>query len=122
MHLSQNLLSVKHKYLLGVLLLLFVVVLSAAFSTDDNDDFNFAKREVLLRKIGHELLLQSGDSTSRVLPVKKIADHEYQISFENELTFQPDSLVNLTRRVLAKDPHSNDYIVNVLNCGSSRVA
>lgn len=122
MHLSQNLLSGKHKYLLGVLLLLFVVLLSAACSTDDNDDFNFAKREVLLRKIGHELLLQSGDSTSRVLPVKKIADHEYQISFENELTFQPDSLVNLTRRVLAKDPLANDYIVNVLNCGSSRVA
>jgi len=122
MHLSQNLLSGKHKYLLGVLLLLFVVLLSAACSTDDNDDFNFAKREVLLRQIGHELLLQSGDSTSRVLPVKKIADHEYQISFENELTFQPDSLVNLTRRVLAKDPLANDYIVNVLNCGSSRVA
>jgi DNA-binding winged helix-turn-helix (wHTH) protein len=86
------------------------------------DDFDIARREVLLRRIGHELLLQSGDSTSRVLPVKKIAENEYQISFENELTFQSDSLVNTTRRLLAKDPLAGDYVVNVLNCGNSSVA
>ncbi|WP_258319618.1 winged helix-turn-helix domain-containing protein [Chryseobacterium chendengshani] len=99
-----------------------IFVMCAAFSIDDKDEFNFAKREVLLRRIGHELLLQSGDRTSRVLPVKKIAENEYQISFEDELTFQPDSLVSLTRRVLAKDPLANDYIVNVLNCRNSTVA
>jgi hypothetical protein len=87
-----------------------------------SDDFDIARREVLLRRIGHELLLQSGDSTSRVLPVKKIAENEYQITFENDLTFQPDSLVNTTRRLLAKDPLARDYVVNVLNCGNSSVA
>ena len=61
-------------------------------------------------------------STSRVLPVKKIAENEYRISFENELTFQSDSLVNTTRRLLAKDPLAGDYVVNVLNCGNSSVA
>ncbi|WP_246138987.1 winged helix-turn-helix domain-containing protein [Mucilaginibacter frigoritolerans] len=76
----------------------------------------------MLRRIGHELLLQSGDSTSRVLPVKKIAENEYQITFENDLTFQPDSLVNTTRRLLAKDPLARDYVVNVLNCSNSSVA
>ena len=89
---------------------------------DDSDDFDISRREVLLRRIGHELLLQSGDSTSRVLPVKKIAENEYQIRFENDLTFQPDSLVNTTRRLLAKDPLARDYVVNVLNCGNSSVA
>ncbi|GAB2972534.1 hypothetical protein GCM10027049_02960 [Mucilaginibacter puniceus] len=83
-----------------------------------NDDFDISRREILLRRIGHELLLQSGDSKSRVLPVKRIADNEYQISFENELTFQPDSLVNTTRRLLARDPLTRDYVVNVLNSGS----
>jgi len=122
MDLSQNLLLGKHKYLLGIILLSLIFAICAAFSTDDKDDFDFAKREVLLRRIGHELLLQSGDSTSRVLPVKKIGENEYQISFENELTFQPDSLVNLTKRVLVKDPLASDYIVNVLNCGNSSVA
>ncbi|WP_233550024.1 winged helix-turn-helix domain-containing protein [Flavobacterium sp. 120] len=93
-----------------------------AFSKDDSDDFDIARREVLLRRIGHEILLQSGDSTSIVLPVKKIAENEYQIRFENELTFQTDSLVNTTQRLLGKDPFANDYVVNVLNCGNSSVA
>jgi hypothetical protein len=87
-----------------------------------NDDFDIARREVLLRRIGDELLLQSGDRTSRVLPVKKIAENEYQIRFENDLTFQPESLVNTTRRLLAKDPLTSDYIVNVLNRGDASVA
>jgi hypothetical protein len=93
-----------------------------AFSIEDSDDFDISRREVLLRRIGHELLLQSGDSTSRVLPVKKVAENEYQIRFENELTFQPGFLVNTTRRLLAKDPLASDYVVNVLNCSNSSVA
>lgn len=122
MHLSRNLLSGKRKYLLGSLLLLFVSAICVAFSIEDSEDFDISRREVLLRRIGHELLLQSGDSTSRVLPVKKIAKNEYQIRFENELTFQTDSLVNTTQRLLAKDPFANDYVVNVLNCSNSSVA
>ncbi len=122
MHLSRNLLSGKRKYLFGLVLLLFIAVICVAFSTEDSDDFDIARREVLLRRIGHELLLQSGDSTSRVLPVKKIAENEYQIRFENDFTFQPDSLVNTAQRLLAKDPLARDYVVNVLNCGNSSVA
>jgi hypothetical protein len=86
------------------------------------DDFDTSRREILLRRLGHELLLDSGDSTSRVLPVKKIAENEYQIRFEKDLTFLPDSLVNTTRRLLAKDPLTNNYIVNVRNCDNSSVA
>ena len=119
---SQNLLSGKPKYLIGLILLSFIAVICAAFSLTGNDDFDIARREILLRRIGHELLLQSGDSTSRVLPVKKIAANEYQISFEKDLSFLPDSLVNTTRRLLANDPLTRDYVVNVLNCGNSSVA
>jgi len=108
--------------LFGLILLSFISVICAAFSMTGSDDFNIARREVLLRKVGDELLTQSGDSTSRVLPVKKIAENEYQIRFEHELTFQPDSLVNTTRRLLAKDPLAGDYVVTVLNSGNSSVA
>src|SRR5262249_8060609 len=106
----RNLLSGKRKYLSGLLLLLFISVICLAFSMTDSDDFNIARREVVLRQIGHEILLQSGDSTSRVFPVKKITENEYQISFENAFTFQPDSLVNTTQRLLAKDPLASDYV------------
>ncbi|TRW21535.1 winged helix-turn-helix transcriptional regulator [Flavobacterium zepuense] len=119
---SHNHLSGTGKYLLGALLLSFTAVVCAAFSRAGNNDYDTARREVLLRRIGHELLLQSGDSTSRVLPVQKIAENEYQILFENDLTFLPDSLVNTTRRLLAKDPLARDYVVNVLNCGNASVA
>src|SRR4051794_28487155 len=111
---SRNLLSGKRKYLFGLIVLLSISIICAAFSMTDSNNFDIARREVLLRRIGHELLLQSGDSTSRVLPIKKIAENEYQISFENKLTFQSDSLVNTTQRLLAKDPLARDYVVNVL--------
>lgn len=119
---SRNLLSGKRKYLSGLLLLLFISIIGLAFSMAGNDGYDVARREVLLRRIGHEILLQSGDSTSRVLPVKKIAENEYQVSFENDLTFQPDSLVNITQRLLAGGPLARDYIVNVLNCADASVA
>lgn len=122
MQLSQNLLSGKRKYLFGFVFLSLICIILAAFTSEDKEDFDYARREVLLRRIGHELLLQSGDKTSRVLPVKKISENEYQISFENALTFQPDSLVNLTKRVLAKDHLTNDYIVNVLDCRNASIA
>ena len=122
MHLSPNLISGKRKYLCGLILLLFGWAACAAFSMAGNTDFNMAKRDVLLRSIGHELLLRSGDSTSRVLPVEKIAENEYQIRFEKDLTFQPDYLVSTTRRLLAKDPLAGDYVVNVLNRGDASVA
>ena len=117
-----NLFSGKRKYLWGLILLSFISAICVAFSMAGNDDFDIARREVLLRRIGHEILLQSGDSTSRVLPVKKIAENEYQVRFENAFTFQPDFLVNTTQRLLAKDPLASDYVVNVLNCADASVA
>jgi DNA-binding winged helix-turn-helix (wHTH) protein len=119
---SRNFLSGKGKYLFGFVLLLIISVICVAFSMEDGDDFDIARREILLRRIGHELLLQSGDSTSRVLPVKKIAENEYRIRFEKDLTFQTDLLVNTTQRLLANDPLAHDYVVNVLTCGTDSVA
>jgi DNA-binding winged helix-turn-helix (wHTH) protein len=119
---NRNLFSGKRKYVFGLLVLSLICVICAAFSSEESDDFNIARREVLLRKIGHEILLQSGDSVSRVLPVKKIAKDEYLISFENDFTFQPESLMNMTSRFLDKAPFADNYIVNVLNCNNSSVA
>jgi hypothetical protein len=117
----RNILPVKQKHLGGLLLLAFISVICVAFSMTGNNNFDFARREILLRRIGHEILLQSGDSVSRVLPVKKIAKNEYQISFEHPFTFQPATLVNTTQRWLAKDPLATDYVVNVLNCANDSI-
>ncbi|RZJ73042.1 winged helix-turn-helix domain-containing protein [Flavobacterium sp.] len=118
---SRNLLTDKGKYLFGAVVLFCILALCAAFGSTDNDDFALARREVLLRKIGHEVLLHSGDKTSRVLPIEKIAANRYRISFGKELNFESDFLVNTTKRLLAKDPISSDYVVNVRNCGKPEI-
>ncbi len=122
MLIRRNLLPISRKHRVGLLLLFFISIICVAFSMTGRDDFDFARREILLRRIGHEILLQSGDSTSRVLPVKKVAGNEYQVSFEKAFTFQPDSLVHITQRLLAKDPLASDYVVDVLNCSDGSVA
>ena len=119
---KRNLLFAKQKYPFILFILTCISVICVAFSVTGSDDFDFARREVLLRRIGHEILLQSGDSTSRVLPVKKIAGDEYQLSFENSFTFKPEALVNITQQLLAKDPLAGDYVVNVINCADEGVA
>jgi hypothetical protein len=112
----------KGKWLYGTLVLLLTIVICMGFGSSGNDNFEVARREILIRKIGHELLLQSGDSSSRVLPLRKLSDNEYQISFEKALGFLPDSLVNTTQRLMGKDALVADYVVNVLNCGTKQVA
>ena len=111
----------KRLYMMPLLFLLTGTIICAIFGFTDNENFDLAKRQILLRNIGHEILLHAGDSTSRVLPVREIAPHEYQIRFENEFTFQTDSLVKIIRRSLEKDHLAEDYIVNVLNCSGKEV-
>ena len=121
MLLAKKFLYGKHKYLYGLFLLTIVSLICLAFSMSGSDEYEAARREVLLRRIGHEILLQAGDSTSQVLPVKRLTDNEYQLSFANPFTFQPELLVSTTQCLLGNDPVSTDYIVNVLNCSNASV-
>jgi hypothetical protein len=68
-----------------------------------------------MRNIGHQLLLQSGDSTSRVLPIVRIDKGTYQIGFEREFSFSPDSLQAITLRNLAFAGLEPNHIVAVLD-------
>ncbi|MDB5209363.1 MAG: Transcriptional regulatory protein terminal [Sediminibacterium sp.] len=111
----------KARYMFWLTFLLLVTIIFVSFGFTRNEAFSLAKQQILLRNIGHEILLHSGDSTSRVLPVKEIAANEYQVRFENEFTFQTDSLVKIIRRSLEKDQLSDDYIVNVVNCSGKEV-
>lgn len=111
----------KTRYLIAAALLLLTTIVITAFTFADSDQFGVARQEILLREVGHEVLLYAGDSTSRVMPVKKIADNEYQIQFENQFTFQPDSLVKIISHSLAKNNLAHNYIVNVLDCSGKNV-
>jgi hypothetical protein len=119
---SKNSFFHSQKFLFGSILLLSISLICLAFNITNKDDFDLARREILIRKIGHELLLQSGDSVSRVLPLNKLSPNEYQIKFEHELSLLPDTLVNISQRLMSKDNEVEDYVVNVLNCNDEQVA
>ncbi len=121
MYFRLNLHPGNRKYLLGLILTLLIAITCAALNSSNGQDFNLARREMLFRSIGHELLLQTGDSSSLVLPIKMIAHNEYQISFENEFTFKPAALVKATQRLLEGDPALGDYVVNVKNRNNGEV-
>ena len=72
--------------------------------------------ELVLRDIGHQLLLSAKDSSSRVLPVKKLNENTYQISFQNNFSFISDTLINIVEREFQKNALAKDYIVNLRNC------
>jgi len=110
----------KTKYAFLALMLFFVGLYLSAGNTVGEEQFDLQKREILLREIGHQILLQSGDSVSRVLPVKKISDGSYQLRFEKQFTFDTDSLVSIIKKSLAAG-NIPDYIVNVLDCSGKEV-
>jgi hypothetical protein len=103
------------RYLFFVVLSVYVAVVAMAFV--NKDDERPAKHlEVVLRTIGHEVLLHSKDSTSRVLPVTTVNDNTYRISFENSFGFTPDTLMKLVHQQLAKHVSPANYIVSVNDC------
>lgn len=76
--------------------------------------------EVSLRMIGHQVLLNSNDSISRVLPIVK-EDDRYKIIFETEFEFKPTELVAIFDRVVKETGIANSYIVEVEACETSEV-
>jgi len=76
---------------------------------------------IALRNVGHQLMIQAGDSVSRILPVKKIDETSYRLEFVSPFTFVPDSLVGIVQKSLASTPISVSYTVNVLDCFSNEI-
>jgi len=101
---------------IGMLSMILMMVLLWPWQSGD-----FAEnREIRLRNVGHKILLDSGDSTSRVLPIKRISEREFILVFENPFQFDPDSLVKVIHKGLKEGLVNNKpedkYQVNVLEC------
>lgn len=105
--------------LVGVALL--AVLLWSLVGSGTSTGYADAKDMLLYRRIGHEFLLSSGDTKSRVLPVKKLSDHEWRIEFEKPFAFCSDSLIAVVARVLNPMQLQMNYIVNVTDGKSGEV-
>ena len=102
--------------LFGSSIMIIAILISAVAFINKENEIPANHLEVVLRDIGHQLLLSAKDSSSRVLPVKKINEHTYQISFQNDFGFISDTLINLVQRTFQKNALAKDYIVNLRNC------
>lgn len=71
--------------------------------------------EVSMRKIGHEVLLSLGDSTSRVLPIESDGN-KFRIKFESDFVFNPDELSSIIDTVINQTAIATEYVVEVLSC------
>ncbi len=107
----------------GILLFSLAVLLSSALFINDDSEEEFLEEraELVVRQIGHTLLLYSGDFTSRILPVQQVSPGVFQLKFQNNFSFMPDSLVKIVKSHLAQINLPVGYMVNVFDCESNGV-
>ncbi|SHG73921.1 winged helix-turn-helix domain-containing protein [Winogradskyella jejuensis] len=111
--------SKKAIYLTIGFILFFSLVVSC--SVEENDDFS-ERVKISLREVGNQLLLSNKDSTSLILPVVALEQSKYRLSFQNNLTFEPNTLVSIVQHNLKKSKLPEYYRVEVIQCADNEVA
>lgn len=113
----------KSRIFITILLSSLALLLSAVVLIRQNPQEAFLEKRATLvvRQIGHRLLQYSGDSTSRVLPVKQLSTGTFQLEFQNHFSFMPDTLVRIVRDNLALVNLPVGYLLNVFDCASNEV-
>lgn len=101
-------------------IIIIIMLISAVASINKKNEMPEKHVEVVLRYIGHQLLLTAKDSTSRVLPVQQLNEHTYQVSFQNDFSFISDTLINLVQRTFKTNGLPADYIVSLKNCKQNK--
>lgn len=86
-----------------------------------DSDFETSKKLIIMRKIAHDILVYSGDSTSRILPAQRISPHEFVIPFESRFAFLPDSVVSIVNTLFSQNNLPKNYIVNVIEQNTQQV-
>ncbi len=76
--------------------------------------------EVTMRMMGHQILLQSGDSSSRVLPIHK-EGNRYKIEFSSDFTFEPKDQVIILNKIVQNAGISKGYFLEVEDCTNGEV-
>jgi len=88
--------------LFGSSIIIIGILISAVAFTSKKNEIPENHLEVVLRDTGHQLLISAKDSSSRVLPIKKLNENTYQISFQNNFSFISDTLINIVEREFQK--------------------
>lgn len=76
--------------------------------------YDESKQVIALRKIAHEVLRLSGDSTSKVLPVKRMSSQEFHIYPEVPFAISPDSFVSIVNKVVVQYGLQKKFTANIV--------
>lgn len=102
----------------------FVIIIIAIITSysclSNNTELENDHKEVVLRKIGHEILLASNDSFSLVKPIIK-EGNKYRIQFGSNFSFEPDNLVKTIDSVIKTSLPDESYLVQVEECETNQV-
>jgi DNA-binding winged helix-turn-helix (wHTH) protein len=93
-----------------------IFFIATSFTKHPDPELRSKQVNLIIRQIGHQLLLQAGDSTSRVLPVLEEKEGTFLLQLENQFVFSHDSLIALSERLLPKTTFPNGYTVTVHDC------
>jgi DNA-binding winged helix-turn-helix (wHTH) protein len=102
----------------------FTVVLSVLFFGQLNSaaqELNSDKHLLaVMRTIGHQILLDAGDSTSRVLPVSK-NENEFKLEFSSDFSFDPGKVSAAADSIIRFNNVAFNYILEVIRCEDEEV-
>ncbi len=104
---------------------IFIFILGIAYFTFQGcqkyeSELQLNREEVIMRKIGHELLLHSNDSISLVRPIVH-EGNKYRIQFDSSFSFLPDDLVKTIDTIVKVGLPYNNYLVQVEACETNQV-
>ncbi len=98
-------------------LLVAISLFTSSFDNNTERELRAKQVNILIRQMGHTLLLQSGDSGSRVLPVTEIKEGTFQLRFAKSFVLSPDSMMVLAKNLFPEKLFPSGYMVTVHNCG-----
>lgn len=108
-------------YFYGSLFLALLAILMLVVPDKKDDTFSELVK-IALRDVGNKLLLANQDSTSLILPVQKVEESKYRLSFQKEIVINPDSLVMIVERSFQKADLPSQYQIEVKQCSDFEVA
>ena len=102
----------------GLVLSVLLGLLSVAVNAQDTAVRQHQHYMVAMRMIGHQVLLSSGDTSSRILPIMQEAGG-YRIRFAEDLLVDTDRLVTIIDSVMLLNRMPTDYLVQLEQCSTN---
>lgn len=117
----QHIMRQRLFYLISsVFIFLILLVMISCTSETNSEDSGMIK--IALREAGNQLLLQQQDSTSIISPVLQLESGNYVLSFQKQLSFEPNGLVTVIDSSFSRASLSQNYRVEVMQCDNNEVA